>query len=285
MRRDLVRFEEQDRKEGPRYFPTMSFLRGKSRDRCFHKSKAAVLPKDETEPTDDNFFGYYNLFPEICDLSIPLSPQTRKDTDDTPEWLEWIPAALIGKEFNPPKRPPGPALPTCLWIGVPILPRRRAKAKRRRHIRSSRLDPSSPSYENHRKTERYLVGLPERPVPRFYQADLVTEKLVSPQGYIPWMLEMKAKLIQCDAWRILEDELKPLPAPSELRPIWDQLSQRAWFMILANVSREIRRQICAAHEWDAQGSWCYLVQFARGLIMTAPRDEQVDGNVNGESRE
>lgn len=204
---------------------------------------------------DESIFGYYNLLPD--------SPNP-KPTPSDDGYKEWIPAGLRDKAFSPPMRPPGASRPTCLWVGVPvILPSESMNIPKRRHYAPKpHLARSLPYFD----TEHYLLRLPHQPLSRFYKSDLVDTQLTDPSDYTTWASEMKIKLMQSKTWRILEDDFEPVPRTSGLHPRWEQVNHQVWFMILANVSREIRREICEAHAWDVQGSWCYLVRFGRGSM-------------------
>lgn len=201
---------------------------------------------------DKGIFGYYNLLPD------PPNPEPSPDKDG---YKEWIPAGLRDKTFTPPIRPPGASRPTCLWVGVPIIPPSQSLLipARRQYVPKPHLARSLPYFD----TESYLLRLPFQPPTRFYKSDLLDTQLADPRDYIRWVSEMKTKLMQSKTWRLVEDDLEPVPRTSGLHPKWEQVNQQVWFLILANVSREIRQEICEAHAWDVQGSWCYLVRFGR----------------------
>lgn len=137
--------------------------------------------------------------------------------------------------------------------------------------RAARHTDPSASYW---KTEQYLKRLPAAKVDRFYKSGFSVKKLTGPENYFAWAEEMQAKLSQCRAWAILEDDLDQVPVISKFRTRWNQLNNKAWLLLVANVSREIRRDLCASWAWDTRGSWCYLREKYGGFAATMTRSVQ-----------
>ncbi|KAJ5095672.1 hypothetical protein NUU61_005028 [Penicillium alfredii] len=116
---------------------------------------------------------------------------------------------------------------------------------------------TDPSY---RMTEAYLRQLPPDKVQRFYRAESVPEVLIGPENYHAWTDDMCDKLSHCDAWQIIVADLPPVPAHSDFHTRWVQLNRKGWMLIIANVSRRIRRELCASWPWNVHGAWYHLQQ-------------------------
>ncbi|KAJ5156087.1 hypothetical protein N7492_008890 [Penicillium capsulatum] len=217
---------------------------------CKTDDRPVIQLNSTSTPTDEGIFGYYNLVPDLPNFQpLPADNGCR----------EWIPAGLQDKTFTLPIRPSGAYRPTCLWVGVPVISQSQSSRPRRQYRPQPHLARCLPYFE----TEQYLLRLPYRPPTRFYKPDLIDAPLVHPGDYIRWANAMKSKLMQSQTWRILEGDLEPVPPTSGLHAKWAQVNQHVWFLILANVSREIRREICEGYAWDVQGSWGSLVRLGR----------------------
>lgn len=193
-------------------------------------------------------------------------------SDPTASVTEWIIPSLrhwvldIPTAFHEPVvTSPGRILPPSLRAGVQPssidgqstlkqLGRELAPESVKRSTRYTLSDPSSA----HRKTEVYLQGLGASGGKRFYRTDSVKNKLTGPENYFAWAEEVQTKLAQCHAWPLVEEEMTPTPMQSPFHTRWMQLNNKAWMLIISNVCREIRKDLCISWAWDTRGSWGYL---------------------------
>lgn len=135
---------------------------------------------------------------------------------------------------------------------------------------SRHTNSSSPHY----KTEEYLQRLGAIGVKRFYRTDPVKNKLTGPENYFLWAEELQTKLTQCHAWPLVEGEMTPVPMQSPFHTRWMQMNNKAWLLIITNVCREIRRDLCTSWAWDTRGSWSYLHEKYGDATATLARSVQ-----------
>lgn len=130
-------------------------------------------------------------------------------------------------------------------------------------------DPLAP----HWKTEKYLAQVMPGKT-RFYQAELLDEPLIGAENYCIWAEEMTDRLSQCNLWPLVGGEFPPVPVQSQYRTRWRQLNDKAWMMIAANVSREIRRDLCDELAWDARETWYHLQRTCGDTLALTRRSVQ-----------
>ena len=175
---------------------------------------------------------------------------------------EWIVPVLQRWTFNPTRYRLSSNshmvsfAPRTLPISLQIGP----QPGRSRLLRSNAADVSRPVMhpDSFKVTEDHVRHLPVHRITRFYRIDILEIILTGPENYASWTRGMKLKLKACDAWVIVEKDLQPVPESSRFRTRWEQLNNTAWSLIVANVSRELRRDICAATAWDTRLTWYYL---------------------------
>ncbi|KAJ5808110.1 hypothetical protein N7474_009379 [Penicillium riverlandense] len=132
-------------------------------------------------------------------------------------------------------------------------------------------DPSAPHWE----TEQWLKRLPLQNKTRFYQIELLDEPLIGAENYLSWAENMGEMLDQCNVWPIVGGGLEPVPAMSKFCTQWRQVNNHVWMIITANVSREIRRELCVnGLAWDARGTWSYLQGTCGGDLAMTRRSMQ-----------
>lgn len=115
-------------------------------------------------------------------------------------------------------------------------------------------EPPTPRCE----TEQYLEQLPPVKMGRFYRTTSLKHQLTGPEDYVSWAEEMQNQLSQGNAWPIIAENMEPVPTDSKYYTRWRQLNNKAWFLLITNVSGSIRRELCTSWAWDACGSWSYL---------------------------
>lgn len=107
-------------------------------------------------------------------------------------------------------------------------------------------------------TEEHLARVPLSKMKRFYRERGVRETLTGPENYARWAKDMKHRLVQCNAWPIISENMSPVPETSSFYPVWTDLNKQSWFLLLNSVSGEISRDIIVNSDWTTRGAWFYL---------------------------
>lgn len=170
-------------------------------------------------------------------------------------------------------------LPPSLRIGSQQSCSQKAGDKRKPGKRSSRRSESwldlSPEPPTPRcKTEQYLERLPPVKMGRFYRSASLKRQLADPEDYFSWAEEMQCKLSQVKAWPIIEEDMEPVARDSKFHTRWSKINDRAWVLLICNVSKSIRRDLCASWPWDMRGSWLDLREKYGGFAATMMRSVQ-----------
>lgn len=192
------------------------------------------------------------------------------------DWPRYSPTTTL---YEPSEGSTVRDLPSSLRVGSQPSRSQKASYKGQSGVGSNRSSESwldlSPELPTPRcKTEQYLERLPPVNIGRFYRTTSLKCQLTDPEDYFSWAEEMQSKLSQIKAWSIIEGDMEPVARDSRFRIRWSQINDKAWVLLICNVSRSIRQDLCASWPWDTRGSWFYLREKNGGFAATMTRSVQ-----------